>query len=81
MPERRQVSDACQINDLNADNCINQNKKSVSDACQINDLNAYQSVYQTNVCVSDACQINDLNAPPLSEVHVWAFQMPVRSMT
>ena len=37
-PEETDVSDACQINDLDHRTVLNDIAKGVSDACQINDL-------------------------------------------
>ena len=75
------VSDACQINDLNAHRNSQRSRDTVSDACQINDLNAISAEDIVMNSVSDACQINDLNAfNSVTQIEL-LFQMPVRSMT
>ena len=61
------VSEACQINDL--DHSCNTISKTlhVSEACQINDLDHLKTDYLPVPVVSEACQINDLDhqRPPV----------------
>ena len=55
------VSDACQIKDL--DHFLHQHLEVlfVSDACQIKDLDHEHRLEHVAVIVSDACQIKDLD--------------------
>ena len=58
---RRRVSEACQINDL--DHSVRElcDAGLVSEACQINDLDHECGLRRGEIAVSEACQINDLD--------------------
>ena len=58
---RRDVSDACQIKDLDHLDAKNSSSNWVSDACQIKDLDHRVQHGRLERIVSDACQIKDLD--------------------
>ena len=59
--ERKPVSEACQINDLDHQAAADIFGAVVSEACQINDLDHNNDGTVNGFSVSEACQINDLD--------------------
>ena len=57
----QEVSEACQINDLDHVSVTRFSRIEVSEACQINDLDHDAAQIVARDRVSEACQINDLD--------------------
>ena len=76
-----EVSEACQINDLDHPWPPGIAPGVVSEACQINDLDHTKTKKEHIDKVSEACQINDLDHWDNQSVLGSMFQKPVRSMT